>query len=163
LACHRIYSLSSFNPRSPHGERPAVIAVGSAHGAVSIHAPHTGSDMAVIVLQACGKFQSTLPTRGATFGSCYLYRGYPVSIHAPHTGSDAIQILSSRCDRQYLLFQSTLPTRGATPSDSSSRWHYQLTFQSTLPTRGATATSGVLMINTPRYWFCLFQSFQLLA
>ncbi len=59
---------------------------------VSIHAPHTGSDLPVWV-------------------------GYtphmPVSIHAPHTGSDTRFAASSTRLRE---FQSTLPTRGATIS-----------------------------------------------
>ena len=55
-----------FNPRSPHGERPAVIS--------------------------CHKykctFQSTLPARGATFRDGSHLSAWGISIHAPRTGSD---------------------------------------------------------------------------
>ena len=35
-----------FNPRSPHGERPAQIQFVSDTAQISIHAPRTGSDSA---------------------------------------------------------------------------------------------------------------------
>ena len=35
----------NFNPRSPHGERPAPLCDGVAVGGISIHAPRTGSDL----------------------------------------------------------------------------------------------------------------------
>ena len=56
----------NFNPRSPHGERPASgwMTIGRR---ISIHAPRTGSD-------------------GSTRAVSPLYGG--ISIHAPRTGSD---------------------------------------------------------------------------
>ena len=80
---------SNFNPRSPHGERrirrgrkrneqkfqstlPArgattSISVTDGAGAISIHAPRTGSDTFIFLcLFHLRKFQSTLPARGAT-------------------------------------------------------------------------------------------------
>ena len=40
-----IYTTSDFNPRSPHGERPWALNEYTAEGAISTHAPRTGSDM----------------------------------------------------------------------------------------------------------------------
>ena len=80
---------SYFNPRSPHGERQRVDVANVPNQEISIHAPRTGSDRALVydasVIQnfnprsphgerpgsrlpanwAC-QFQSTLPARGAT-------------------------------------------------------------------------------------------------
>ena len=58
---------SNFNPRSPHGERPAVAE---------------GKDKPK-------EFQSTLPARGATFRLLIPDGDAEISIHAPRTGSDA--------------------------------------------------------------------------
>ena len=85
---------------------------------ISIHAPHTGSDLASIQVSSStiyfnprspyGKrlrtprlpnhfrlFQSTLPIRGAT--QKYLKRCWvsEISIHAPHTGSDTTRAMRS--------------------------------------------------------------------
>ena len=56
----------NFNPRSPHGERrfrPEPVAPTQD---ISIHAPRTGSDENKRKRRTAGKFQSTLPARGAT-------------------------------------------------------------------------------------------------
>ena len=80
---------------------------------ISIHAPHAGSDSALLA--------SPPPAW--------------ISIHAPHAGSDAERNRQTASER---IFQSTLPMRGATPSRKEiPYWH--LTFQSTLPMRGATS------------------------
>ena len=56
-----------FNPRSPHGERLAFCDFSPAQSRISIHAPRTGSDRAGCAAQPLdGRFQSTLPARGAT-------------------------------------------------------------------------------------------------
>ena len=60
---------SYFNPRSPHGERPAGGSNQARLIAISIHAPRTGSDV--------------LRRRS-------LYHQGDISIHAPRTGSDCI-------------------------------------------------------------------------
>ena len=57
--------------------------------AISIHAPHGGSDAdmqnALAILEV---FQSTLPVGGATTSEeCYRFC-YNISIHAPRGGSD---------------------------------------------------------------------------
>ena len=67
FAPHRLpEGLLDFNPRSPCGERHVVL--GSRH----VH----------------GRFQSTLPMRGATRKLYDYYRRRFISIHAPHAGSD---------------------------------------------------------------------------
>ena len=56
---------------------------------ISIHAPHTGSDnMDAKITARVDKFQSTLPTRGATVIEGARKENDDISIHAPHTGSD---------------------------------------------------------------------------
>ena len=58
-------------------------------------------------------FQSTHPTRGATFIALYFRNIFHISIHAPHTGCDdqGLQLIAVAAG-----FQSTHPTRGATRS-----------------------------------------------
>ena len=101
-----------FNPRSPCGERQA------------------GSRASIRL----GKFQSTLPLRGATRWQRKLVVQLLISIHAPLAGSDLRRGVP---ELNLGEFQSTLPLRGATglPASRLSR----LRFQSTLPLRGATS------------------------
>ena len=124
----------NFNPRSPYGERHAVDVDGSSattfqstlpirgatidalrmgHGkAISIHAPHTGSD----------KPLANPATKPINFNPRSPYGERPdslepsiclpyISIHAPHTGSDSEESTSPPWGT---VFQSTLPIRGAT-------------------------------------------------
>ena len=129
----------------------------SADFLISIHAPLAGSDTIRLKTTTLPpKFQSTLPSRGATRSAL----GYPVqhgiSIHAPLAGSDSSDTWnvfidgdfnprSPRGERLFLhhnmvinlQFQSTLPSRGAT-RNTLHRLFFQLLFQSTLPSRGAT-------------------------
>ena len=102
-----------FNPRSPCGERhkstvpttalPRFQSTLPMRGAtpvrrpprpcdaISIHAPHAGSDWATAApCPIITLFQSTLPMRGATSYDRYAGPGRPISIHAPHAGSDCI-------------------------------------------------------------------------
>ena len=80
---------SNFNPRSPHGERQNVHALGVLLAHISIHAPRTGSDTCSISgSKSGGEFQSTLPARGATFRARACSACRAISIHAPRTGSD---------------------------------------------------------------------------
>ena len=108
---------------------------------ISIHAPCTGSDMALCCVLRHNKnfnprslhgerrpssqngshgirFQSTLPARGATVSRVRGGGNQVISIHAPCTGSDPIW---RRMARKYCSFQYTLPARGATKSRMS-RW-----------------------------------------
>jgi len=84
------HNRSSFNPRSPRGERPLCAACQCPAEA----------------------FQSTLPARGATdCASAAAEGGRLVSIHAPREGSDWWHRQHCTCAA---AFQSTLPARGAT-------------------------------------------------
>ena len=102
----------NFNPRSPHRERQKEVDFDNPRILISIHAPLTGSDelfnQKLFILR---KFQSTLPSQGATD----LYPMTPfvkyISIHAPLTGSDKC---SHFLRRRTGTFQSTLPSQGAT-------------------------------------------------
>ena len=84
----------------------------TAKKSISIHAPREGSDRGVEILPALrGKFQSTLPARGATPASMWRKHKHKISIHAPREGSDYFH------DADFIrvaIFQSTLPARGAT-------------------------------------------------
>ena len=126
--------VQNFNPRSPHGERPALLrwrrwrrgfqptlpgrgATGAFCLAfllfgISTHAPRTGSDVRrAINHHASAQFQSTLPARGATQHQHGHGGEKPISIHAPRTGSDCIMRSEAA---KAAKFQSTLPARGAT-------------------------------------------------
>ena len=122
-----------FNPRSPRGERRGTQMLSNCGHDISIHAPLAGSDETgaasgrpvlnfnprsprgerPLIPKTCSrqhKFQSTLPSRGAT---------------PPSMGSQS-----------YKRFQSTLPSRGATVHKCYQI--VDMIFQSTLPSRGAT-------------------------
>ena len=103
--------------------------------AISIHAPHAGSDTDCFsTARPKQRFQSTLPMRGATNALELIATIKLISIHAPHAGSDG---RSPYGLRRIVAFQSTLPMRGATccPCSGPSG---PTVFQSTLPMRGAT-------------------------
>ena len=100
-----------FNPRSPRGERLAVISLCRMVSGFNPRSPRGERLTAASTPARQRMFQSTLPARGATYNVDYLQTGYHVSIHAPREGSDLIFI-------GYVIggitFQSTLPARGAT-------------------------------------------------
>ena len=123
-----------FNPRSPHGERPAISAM----------------------LKPKKTFQPTLPARGATTVAAEKHLTAAISTHAPRTGSDIFAAALRICKG---VFQPTLPARGATTSTPAAgpprhdfnprsphgerpRSRRKSTsrprFQPTLPARGAT-------------------------
>ena len=127
-------SLVNFNPRSPRGERPLITERIKREMEISIHAPLAGSDRALMtcilmtsdfnprsprgerrscghLILSCKRFQSTLPSRGATRLIEDLNTNIAISIHAPLAGSDADRAPHTR---PYTTFQSTLPSRGAT-------------------------------------------------
>ena len=68
-------------------------------------------------------FQSTHPTRGATFFPRHQLSGQSISIHAPHKGCDQ---LPDGTANMYLRFQSTHPTRGATLDGTNSDVDYPI-------------------------------------
>ena len=145
-------------------------------GAISIHAPRTGSDHRVGSLQADELVISIhAPRTGSDAGRAgQAHPGEPISIHAPRTGSDSHRVLHAA---HRLVFQSTLPARGAT-SSGRPRWRTSryfnprsphgerqmglvpeqedTIFQSTLPARGATSArnqrtpTGAISIHAPR-------------
>ncbi len=83
------YGRVDFNPRSPHRERQICASVFTPEVVISIHAPLTGSDVDVWVFcSVYYRFQSTLPSQGATFLPCLILTLCCISIHAPLTGSD---------------------------------------------------------------------------
>ena len=106
-----------FNPRPPHGRRPAGANVDRG-GGVSIHAPLTGGDLLARMLTEAAVFQSTPPSREATTTSCRRWLPGRVSIHAPLTGGD---ICAVGRWIQPGAFQSTPPSREATTT-SCRRW-----------------------------------------
>ena len=80
-----------FNPRSPHGERPQIPNEGAKTSAFQSTLPArgaTGNGTETILLAST--FQSTLPARGATKRRVPRVHHAHISIHAPRTGSDAI-------------------------------------------------------------------------
>ena len=152
---------SDFNPRSPHGERPAFCAILPAMKPISIHAPRTGSDgIQRPTAPTTAAFQSTLPARGATLSQHLTYdfdadfnprsphgerqhqhqHQHPpqaISIHAPRTGSDGAQ----KKDRHYRKnFNPRSPHGERPPCSFCARRSSE--FQPTLPARGATAAES---------------------
>ena len=124
---------------------------------ISIHAPLTGSDIAApLDIASPWRFQSTLPSQGATYIRITTLYLQNISIHAPLTGSDApcgteihytvdISIhapltgsddnaIDLVCDKK--IFQSTLPSQGATYD--AGNYGRLNAFQSTPPSQGAT-------------------------
>ena len=101
---------------------------------ISIHAPRTGSDTRLTSAgRGTGRFQSTLPARGATNSrSRETAKSFHFNPRSPH-GERRIPAVPHAVRRK---FQSTLPARGATISQGIALSHSR--FQSTLPARGAT-------------------------
>ena len=108
---------SSFNPRSPCGERLSML-----------------SDRWL-----CDEFQPTLPLRGATSTMASSKMSRLVSTHAPLAGSDAgMQRVGSG------LAVSTHAPLAGSDMPVCSVWGLALRFQPTLPLRGATFRSSTL-------------------
>ena len=81
--------LWNFNPRSPRGERLAVIDYFLSF--LSNFNPRSPRGERLWTNQGwdeLDKFQSTLPARGATNKICNYLRHFTISIHAPREGSD---------------------------------------------------------------------------
>ena len=83
---------------------------------ISIHAPLAGCDIDDLIPYANNaKFQSTHPSRGATWSIYNILFGFHhISIHAPRAGRDK-EITSA--GHLSARFQSTRPMRGATAAD----------------------------------------------
>ena len=82
--------MTNFNPRSPHGERPAAKRFKRWVTSISIHAPRTGSD--------------------APISHPFTLDEYHFNPRSPH-GERRFYI---RKIAEQIKFQSTLPARGAT-------------------------------------------------
>ncbi len=80
--------LTSFNPRSPWGERLHRPARGKNGGKFQSTLPVGGATLLVSRHSLVFLFQSTLPVGGATSNSSSSYAAPGVSIHAPRGGSD---------------------------------------------------------------------------
>ena len=86
-----IRKVNDFNPLSPHGERQA-----NAQALINIShfnplSPHVERPIENVLKISKSVFQSTLPTRGETFGVCTAEKQRLISIHSPHTGRDAFR------------------------------------------------------------------------
>ena len=102
-----------FNPHSPCGERLPACCQVKRKCLISIHTPLAGSDAPAKGTKVrCGKFQSTLPLRGATIATdrCHCSRKY----FNPHSPCGERPAETIRRQAIALQFQSTLPLRGAT-------------------------------------------------
>ena len=118
---------------------------------ISIHAPRTGSDTRLTSAgRGTGRFQSTLPARGATMRAPQDTEKQQFQSTLPARGATLQVWMISPC----AVFQSTLPARGATCSINI--WVRNFRFQSTLPARGATYSSSAargsseISIHAPR-------------
>ena len=81
-------------------------------GVVSIHSPRKGRDEAAATKAVeSSEFQSTLPVKGETIITTWIFTKLNVSIHSPRKGRDAVSLITSS---RKLLFQSTLPVKGET-------------------------------------------------
>ena len=159
-----------FNPRSPHGERRHLRRHRWQAVQISIHAPRTGSDLCPKAARRSGRFQSTLPARGATasFRFCYSCSSFQSTLPARGATSARVTGLPLVADfnprsphgERLELAKAQIATEEIsihaprTGSDEVTAWQMQefTSFQSTLPARGAT---GLRTTWTMR---CRFQS-----
>ena len=176
----RLVIRQDFNPRSPHGERrfdtiqdcihkvfqstlpargaTAPLTTLQAFGVISIHAPRTGSDTALVTDKTLTlEFQSTLPARGATgFDKAVIYDYEPFQSTLPARGATLQTAADFQDSRNFNPRSPHGERRGQrresvpahqisihaprTGSDNTpeERKRVQDAFQSTLPARGAT-------------------------
>ena len=133
-----------FNPRSPHRERRLPREDLLEVYYFNPRSPHRERRAAMVSPETTSRFQSTLPSQGATQIYEECHRDRMISIHAPLTGSDVVK-LSFRGG--LWIFQSTLPSQGATLN----RVQFSLGcvgFQSTLPSQGATFSALAIVMPT---------------
>ena len=133
-----IYRIIDFNPRSPHGERPLIVAASAASMVFQPTLPARGATMTItIALRLVQAFQPTLPARGATVMCASGRRRIRISTHAPRTGSDRTIWDSSEHLRHFNPRSPHGERRAASTTSRNSS-----SFQPTLPARGATARSA---------------------
>ena len=104
---------ANFNPRSPHGERPAGRYRQTVRRHISTHAPRTGSDAQPARNERIENNISTHAPRTGSDGGGLVGRQVRdgISTHAPRTGSDEVDNMQEVSEG---IFQPTLPARGAT-------------------------------------------------
>ena len=146
----------NFNPRSPRGERRKTVQLWRHILRISIHAPLAGSDgMRISPIVSLSEFQSTLPSRGATFTAVRRAVLHIISIHAPLAGSVQTMTVPSSSSLDFnprsprgerleashtvrIIFISIHAPLAGSDILSVAFTHIQTQFQSTLPSRGAT-------------------------
>ena len=92
------------------------------------------------------RFQSTLPSQGATFTRVCWTSFHYISIHAPLTGSDCMTVIWVL---RKFWFQSTLPSQGATDD-----WAYGFitnVISIHAPLTGSDGRSGCLLLRSGRF------------
>ena len=101
-----------FQSTLPARGATATLYIGLNDKDISIHAPRTGSDIKIEIINNSMFISIHAPRTGSDKPGYIVPRNrYTISIHAPRTGSDRVPTLIWKpCDR----FQSTLPARGAT-------------------------------------------------
>ena len=92
---------SDFNPRSPHGERPAQCLLSSRFADFNPRSPHGERLHRISLHTAPRQFQPTLPARGATYPWTELSDSEIISTHAPRTGSDELPATSSKVQTHF--------------------------------------------------------------
>ena len=112
---------------------------------ISIHAPLAGSDCKDNRLSASGRFQSTLPSRGAT---STIRQCFPTSHFNPRSprGGRPHQPFGSPCP-EYITPRSPRGERRLVKAGSEDF----VEFQSTLPSRGATSTMSRRSVVMPNF------------
>ena len=129
-----------FNPRSPHRERLLPLLPACYIFLISIHAPLTGSDRAAMVSpETTSRFQSTLPSQGATIGKQKLQKALQFQSTLPSQGAT----IGDKYGVSDGIFQSTLPSQGATSAISPFSIVYQISIHAPLTGSDLLCCSGV--------------------
>ena len=121
-----------FNPRSPHGERPARIASRGRYPDFNPRSPHGERQLRSGCRRRRINFNPRSPHGERRAKASWIWRGTNFNPRSPHGERRSVPDSSATAAR----FQSTLPARGATFLLLASA--QASTFQSTLPARGAT-------------------------
>ena len=107
---------------------------------ISIHAPLTGSDRAAMVSpETTSRFQSTLPSQGATIGKQKLQKALQFQSTLPSQGAT----IGDKYGVSDGIFQSTLPSQGATSAISPFSIVYQISIHAPLTGSDLLCCSGV--------------------
>ena len=122
-----------FNPRSPRGERPSSTDSMRFVSNFNPRSPRGERPDRIRVFCDIGRFQSTLPSRGATTVSSRTACMHVISIHAPLAGSDSTICAPSTL--RPISIHAPLAGSDIHGIEGAFDW---LRFQSTLPSRGAT-------------------------